>query len=238
MKLDWTVKDNAEAYPPFSLFDAKLDKDTIDWKVTGDHVLGGFSTSELIHHGDYIRWMGNLDTTVGLKSHIHRSGYCAIYHDTSIDLQGNYQHIEVKCRAVPNRNFTMNVTVESSIPEDLYQGQLQFINEDEAINSKNLSELTDALDKMEFESFVLPFSSLEITSRGRSRYVRRILDDRIELERLGFILKDAKNGPFVMDLHSIRAVNLNETGIIGEEAPSEEPNENAVNGPGSNAREV
>lgn len=219
-KIDWTIRDATESYPPFDVFDAKHDR--MDWKLADDRVLGGFSRADWKQTDRYVRWMGKLDTTVGLQSKVHRSGFCAIYHDNFVDLQGNYEHLEIVCRAVPStRAFTVNVSVESSIPEDLYQGELRFQNGNNSMKPHvdSIEDLCNALDDLEFESFVLPFRSLTVTSRGRTRHVRRVLDDRIVLERLGFILKDKVDGNFVMDIAQIRAVNLNETGIVGDKTP-------------------
>jgi Complex I intermediate-associated protein 30 (CIA30) len=286
------------------------------WKAADDRAIGGFSSAIISYpRPHFIRWSGTVDTTVGLASRVHRSGYCAIHSDHDlfqIDLQGNYQAIEITARAVPrHRSFTVNLTVHSSIPEDLYQGELRFDDDDDdpddthhahkddtkhdgsgggdsksnggggVTDSKKttsnnnassssstttkdtastttatssstsststtpksnpttttttslLSALHQELDQKPFRRFVLPFSSFRITSRGRDRHVIRRLDDRIQLERFGFLVvgtnhknnnkpppppqqgdndpitsSSSSSGPFALDIARIRAVNL------------------------------
>jgi Complex I intermediate-associated protein 30 (CIA30) len=193
------------------------------WKAADDRAIGGFSSASVSYPYPlhYIRWSGTVDTTVGLTSRVHRSGYCAIHSDHDlfhIDLQGNYKALEITARAVPSHwTFTVNLTVHSSIPEDLYQGELRFDNDDDTddanqnhdgskttitnnnasssttttTTTKNttlLSDLHHELDRRPFRRFVLPFGSFRVTSRGRDRHVVRRLDDRVQLERFGLLV--------------------------------------------------
>ena len=64
-----------------------------------------------------------------------------------------------------------------------------------------------------------------LTSRGRMRHSQRILDGAINIESIGFTLMDGKDGDFVFDLVSVRAVNVLEGEVVGslqDEAREEE----------------
>lgn len=76
-----------------------------------------------------------------------------------------------------------------------------------------------------FQRYILPFKNFVLTSRGRMRHSQRILDGAVNIESIGFTLMDGKDGDFVFDLVSLRAVNVLEGEVVGslqDEAREEE----------------
>jgi len=161
----------------------------------------------------FLRWTGNLDTTIGLRSTAQRSGFAAlrspVFPMDGANLQGLYNALEIVCRC-DGRLYTVNLKVASSIPDDLYQGHI-----------RASSVVLDARGHIsgDFETLVLPFGDFRLTSMGREREVYRELDDNICIESIGVALMDGKDGHFQFDLARIRAVNLYE-GYVFEREPN------------------
>lgn len=158
----------------------------------------------------FLRWHGNLDTAVGLRSNVQRSGFAAIrspeYPLDGANLQGHYNALEIVCRSC-GRMYTVNLKVITSIPNDIYQGHIMNANSQIDGNGNLIGH---------FDTFVLPFADFRLTSMGRQREVHRTLDDKIKIESIGLALMDGKNGPFQFDLVRIRAVNIMDDGRIFE----------------------
>lgn len=157
----------------------------------------------------FLRWTGNLDTTVGLRSTAHRSGFAALrspqFPMDGANLRGLFDALEIVCRS-DGRKYTVNLKVSTSIPDDIYQGQIQ---SDGGLLDEQ-GHLTGP-----FETFVMPFSDFRPTSMGRPREVLRQLDDNVCIESVGLALMDDRDGEFQFDLARIRAVNLLQ-GIVYE----------------------
>jgi hypothetical protein len=157
----------------------------------------------------FLRWNGQIDTTVGLQSSAQRSGFAALrspeFPFNGANLQGLYNALELTCRS-DGRIYTLNLKVASSIPNDMYQGKIQ---------------ASPPSRDAPFERFILPFASLQLTSMGREREVSRILDDNISIESLGVALMDSQDGGFQFDLARIRAVNVQEEYGVFEGPPEE-----------------
>lgn len=66
-----------------------------------------------------------------------------------------------------------------------------------------------------FQRYILPFKHFVLTSRGRMRQAQRLLDGAVKIESIGFTLMDGKDGDFVFDLVSLRAVNLVNGEVVG-----------------------
>lgn len=167
----------------------------------------------------FLRWSGNLDTTVGLQSTVQRSGFAALrspqFPLDGANLQGLFNALEIVCRS-DGRMYTVNLKVSTSIPDDLYQGHIQ--------SSRAAFDSSGNLTG-DFESFVLPFVDFRLTSRGRQREVSRELDDKVCIESVGIALMDGKDGSFQFDLARIRAVNLLD-GTVFENEPDKSDGKN------------
>ena len=70
----------------------------------------------------------------------------------------------------------------------------------------------------EFHNVVVLFSHFMVTSGGKLRKNQRSLDNRIKIQSIGFTVGayDKTNGPFALDIARIRAVNYDDTGVIGQ----------------------
>ena len=162
----------------------------------------------------FVRWKGQINTQVNEeqeKQGIKRTGFCAIkspdYPFGGANLDGRYNALEIMCRS-DGRPYSVNLRVESFIPDDVYQC---FINIPPTSSSRNHDvELPGKFDKV-----ILLFRDFMITSKGRLKATQRELDNAIKIESIGFTLMDGCDGPFEFDLARIRAVNFDETGVIG-----------------------
>jgi hypothetical protein len=72
----------------------------------------------------FVRWKGTIDTRVDETSDVQRSGFCAIrspeFPFGGADLGGRYNGMEFMVCS-DGRPYSVNLKVESFIPEDLFQ---------------------------------------------------------------------------------------------------------------------
>jgi hypothetical protein len=165
----------------------------------------------------FIRWEGSLDTTIGVRSDVQRSGFTAIrspeFPFDGASLQGLYNALEITCRS-DSRLYTVNLKVSSFIPDDVFQGHIQMSPTD--------ADVEEEEDGLKFDKFVLPFTDFRLTAYGRERENTRELDDKIKIQSIGLTLMDGQNGDFIFDLARIRAVNMHE-GAVFEGPPTPPP---------------
>jgi hypothetical protein len=163
------------------------------------------------HYTAFLRWEGTLDTSVGLQSQAHRSGFAALrspeFAFSGANLQGLYNALEISCRS-DGRFYTLNLKVASPIPDDIYQ---HHFSSRTAANEGSGATLDRPFDKI-----ILPFSNFGLTAMGREREVHRELDNNICVESIGITLMDGQDGDFAFDLCRIRAVNVLENRDVYE----------------------
>ena len=176
--------------------------------------------SSLSHQGDdhnnfvpFIRWKGAIDTRVNKEKKVQRSGFCTIFSPEfpvgGVDLGGRYNGIEIMCRS-DGRPYSLNLNVESFIADDLFQC---FINIPPTIQpGSQICPKTGG----KFDRVVFLFQHFVATAGGRLRARQRVLDNSIKIQSIGITLMDGADGDFEFDLSRIRAVNYDETGVIGE----------------------
>jgi hypothetical protein len=162
----------------------------------------------------FVRWKGTLDTRVDHeKSKVQRSGFCNIrspeFPFSGADLGGRFNGLEIMCRS-DGRPYSMNLKVESLIPDDLYQC---FINIPPTIEPGTpICPMTGG----KFDRVVLLFQHFIVTSGGRMRARQRDLDTSIRIQSIGITLMDGVDGEFEFDLARIRAINYDDSGVIGK----------------------
>lgn len=173
----------------------------------------------------FIRWKGTIDTRVNPDTkanledsgkNVLRSGFCAIrspeYPMSGVDLGGRYNGLEFTCRS-DGRPYSVNLKCESFVENDMFQC---FISIPPTVKTSQRDNIDNHDGPGPFDQVVLLFHHFSVTSGGRMRTTQRVLDDRIRIQSVGFTLMDGLDGNFQFDLASIRAVNYDATGVIGE----------------------
>jgi hypothetical protein len=165
----------------------------------------------------YIRWKGNLDTRIGLKSNAKRSGFCAlkspVFPFNGIPVGDKFNALEIKCRP-DSRSYCFNLKVNTYFPDDLFQ-TIIYVE-----NGLELSSASSNIDhETPFQKIILPFEDFYLTANGRLRQHQRILEGAIQLQHLGLTLMDGIDGPFQFDLARIRLVNYSfSRGIVANDS--------------------
>ncbi len=161
----------------------------------------------------FVRWQGSIDTRVNKEKKVQRSGFCTIFSPEfpmgGVDLGGRYNGLEIMCRS-DGRPYSLNLKVESFIADDLFQC---FINIPPTIQPG--SQICPATGG-KFDRVVFLFQHFVATAGGRLRARQRALDNSIKIQSIGITLMDGADGDFEFDLSRIRAVNFDESGVIGE----------------------
>eukprot|EP00531_Pseudo-nitzschia_arenysensis_P020670 CAMPEP_0116151380 /NCGR_PEP_ID=MMETSP0329-20121206/20064_1 /TAXON_ID=697910 /ORGANISM="Pseudo-nitzschia arenysensis, Strain B593" /LENGTH=308 /DNA_ID=CAMNT_0003647985 /DNA_START=189 /DNA_END=1115 /DNA_ORIENTATION=- len=161
----------------------------------------------------FVRWQGAIDTRVNKEKKVQRSGFCTIFSPEfpmgGVDLGGRYNGLEIMCRS-DGRPYSLNLKVESFIADDLFQC---FINIPPTIEPG--SQICPGTGG-KFDRVVFLFQHFVATAGGRLRARQRALDNSIKIQSIGITLMDGADGDFEFDLSRIRAVNYDESGVIGE----------------------
>ncbi|OEU13233.1 CIA30-domain-containing protein [Fragilariopsis cylindrus CCMP1102] len=229
---------------PITLFDFSTVEDAVDaalgninsrerniWRTTDDSLIGGYSKArtQMVRTNEndnddndkddfvpFVRWKGTLDTRVSKdskKNKVRRSGFCTILSPEfpmgGVDLGGRYNGLEIMCRS-DGRPYSFNLKVESFIHDDLFQC---FIN---IPATTTTTTTTKGEGGGKFDKVVLLFQHFIVTAGGRLRARQRYLDNSIKIQSMGVTLMDGTDGDFEFDLSRIRAVNYDETGVIGK----------------------
>jgi Complex I intermediate-associated protein 30 (CIA30) len=88
----------------------------------------------------FIRWYGNLNTTIGLESKVQRSGFCAIrspiFPFEGASLQGLYSFLEIQCRYIPVAVNNTELTRHQStkLPSNTFNEQNNNNNNENHLN--------------------------------------------------------------------------------------------------------
>lgn len=154
----------------------------------------------------FVRWMGRIDTRIGVNSNAIRSGFCSIksplFPFGVANLAGKYNALEFKLRS-DGRQYNINLYGTSVIPSTYHQAVLE-----EEVPSSPTSD--------NFSTVVLPFRQFRNVFQGRVQENPIELDDGINLENIGITLMDGRDGEFKLDLASIRAVNYYDDSVMEE----------------------
>ena len=182
-------------------------------EIEGDQEKAGDTLDEQDPFVPFVRWKGSIDTTVNKEKKVQKSGFCTIFSPEfpmgGVDLGGRYNGLEIMCRS-DGRPYSLNLKVESFIADDLFQC---FINIPPTIEpGTQICPITGG----RFDRAVFLFKHFVVTAGGRLRARQRILDNSIKIQSIGITLMDGADGDFEFDLSRIRAVNYDETGVIGE----------------------
>lgn len=198
----------------------------------------------------FLRWYGNLDTTVGLESRAQRSGFAALrsptFHMGGANLRGAYTALEITCRT-DGRVYTINLQVATSLPNDIFQGHIDvpatakgrwdrlYLPFTEfgflAPGGRGFSPRKQASRIIESEDTAKEQSHVRRRQSARQRALeigaaeneKASLDDKVCIESIGFTLMDGQDGPFQFDLAQVRAVNFFEDEVFEKVPEREEP---------------
>jgi hypothetical protein len=177
------------------------------------------------------------DSAPSEQDTVQRSGFCSLLSPASpvMDLDGRYNGLEITCRS-DGRPYALLLKVESYIPDDLYQcyihipptspgatttttsklntGEMPITSTTTTTTTRiaqDFSSTEDTFDRV----VVLFHQHFVVTGRGRHRVTQRQMDQRVKIQSIGLTLMDGTNGPFVFDLARIRAVNYDDSGVVG-----------------------
>jgi hypothetical protein len=149
--------------------------DTGQWEVVNDGVMGGRSKGHVDMEGDRLRFTGDLVTRGG--------GFTSIRTFRAFDLSG-YDGLELEARG-NGREFEVAV------------------NDGRRYGWRTVSRRAPFDTGASWSTVRVPFSALRATVFGRPVRVAPV--DLSAIERIGFYILDGKDGPFELEVRSIRA---------------------------------
>eukprot|EP00041_Stephanoeca_diplocostata_P008100 m.116268 g.116268 ORF g.116268 m.116268 type:complete len:290 (+) comp17174_c0_seq1:134-1003(+) len=169
------------------------------WKHESDARIGGESTASVTYEaGGHLSFEGNLSTAVPAGARIKQSGYCLLrspslvpsffgeaFHDFSA-----YNGLELEVRG-DGRVYICNIHTDGLQQEDLFQS---------AIYTRG-GPL--------WQKVRIPFCDFLLTSLGYVQNEQAHMD-LTAVKTVGILLADEVDGPFRLDIRSIKAVNLND----------------------------
>lgn len=151
------------------------DPGQVEWQVVNDGVMGGRSSGGYEISDGALRFSGNLVTRGG--------GFASVRTRVELDLSA-HEGLELRVRS-NGRSFELEVN----------DGQRQ--------GWRTVSHRAPLATDEKWRTVRVPFSALRATVFGR-----RVVAPAVELsrvERLGFYILDGRNGPFLLEVDSVRA---------------------------------
>ena len=155
-----------------------------------DEGIGGGSKASFYFDGEKAVFEGNLDLTVPERQEgmmqVDHSGYAAIVSKSfHWDLE-EYDALMMEAKT-DGRIYVSNIKASGVVPDELYQSH--------AVGKEG-----------EWSKIILPFQDYTLTNRG---FVGKSsgLDTR-DVETLGILMAQRKDGPFRMEIKNICAVNM------------------------------
>eukprot|EP00211_Chloroparvula_japonica_P015145 CAMPEP_0119126356 /NCGR_PEP_ID=MMETSP1310-20130426/5316_1 /TAXON_ID=464262 /ORGANISM="Genus nov. species nov., Strain RCC2339" /LENGTH=229 /DNA_ID=CAMNT_0007116513 /DNA_START=69 /DNA_END=758 /DNA_ORIENTATION=- len=161
------------------------------WKLFSDSSMGGNSTVhwEYDEEKDCAVFHGNLDLTVPEKSKTNRMGFGATVSPNFLPLR-RFEYLnafELEVRG-DGRNYIFNVT-PNMLGDDLM-----------------LYQAVICPKAGQWSTIVIPFSGFLLSFRGRAYEGQRPLDSATAVQKVGFLMAERKDGPYRLEVKSIRAV--------------------------------
>ncbi|MDZ7790416.1 MAG: CIA30 family protein [Xanthomonadales bacterium] len=144
------------------------------WEIVNDGVMGGRSKGFVEIQSGRLRFHGELVTQGG--------GFTSVRTSRSLDLS-SYDGLEMRVRG-NGRRFEVEV------------------NDDHRYGWRSVSRRAPFETSDEWQTVRVPFSALRATVFGRSVDVPTV--KLAEIQRIGFYILDGKDGPFELEVDSIR----------------------------------
>jgi hypothetical protein len=150
------------------------------WQVVNDGVMGGRSRGYVAIEDGTLRFTGTLVTRGG--------GFTSIRAERGIDLEG-YTGLELRVRG-GGRTFEVEVS------------------DGARFRGRPVSRRAPFPTSAEWTRVRVPFDTLRTTFRGRPVTVAPL--DPAKIERIGLFMADGRDGPFHLEVDSIRAYRADE----------------------------
>lgn len=172
--------------------------DAKQWACWSDGVdMGGGSACTLEaseEDGGKAVFSGHISQTVtpgGMRDDVVASGFAAVRYKLPVALTdvSEFDSFVLDVRA-KGRSFAFNIKPESFIPDDMYQGYLQFGEQ-----------------RSKWAKATLPFSDLILIGRGRLKETQRTFDYPV-IDSIGFATYGF-DGPFSLEVKSIKVIVAN-----------------------------
>lgn len=159
------------------------------WKLVSDGVYGGKSSGKFYFDSNIKKAVFEGHLSLECPPGLTRSGFVAITSPDDLlpDELEEYDALRIKVKG-DGRIFMCNIKQESKIPNQLYQSYFTTVED----------QWTD-LD--------LPFNQFFLTSDGMLQELNQPFD-WMNIENIGFLMSQRKEGPFKIEFESICAINM------------------------------
>ncbi|KJE92666.1 hypothetical protein CAOG_03583 [Capsaspora owczarzaki ATCC 30864] len=200
------------------LYDFSQPRDRAEWSVTSDAAFGGFSRANLDATTDSsaIRFDGVLSQAKPQGSKLVRSGFAAIrskrYPRTplapyTMNLEA-FDTVELILRG-DGRTYISNLSTDSVQEHDVYQSFVY------------------TRGGPEWERILLPFARYLLTYHGYVQEDQPVFNKRA-IRTFGFSLADGVEGPFALEIKSIRVLNTDNDDVAPDNYPDSTPTDNSA----------